>query len=92
MTTEIMPIVTATGNSMEVLAAQGLLGSISAICIGVALMCVWVLFRQAKACFEGTKTVVENNTKAIDEFKMSNRDALTGVQVALAELKGSIGK
>lgn len=89
---QIDPIVNSTATGITTLAEYGLVGTVACIGFGVAVMAVWILLNQAKACFEGTKQVVDNNTKAVNEFKESNAKALHGVQLALVELRARMDR
>lgn len=73
---EIDPIVSSTAQGMTAMIEYGVLGAVACVAIGFSIMVMWVLIKQAKACFEGTKEVVKNNT-----------DALHGVQIALTRIE-----
>lgn len=83
----IQPVVESTAHGISALIEYGVLGTVACIALGFSVIVAWVLVKQAKSCFEGTKIVVENNTKAVTDLKDSNREALHGVQIALARLE-----
>lgn len=78
---QIDPIISSTASGISALTEYGILGAVACVCLGVSIMAVWVLLTQAKACFEGTKQAVDNNTQA-----------LHGVQLALAKIEARISK
>lgn len=84
------PVAQSAASSLDVIISQGLLGAIAIVAIFLGGLCVWIVIRQANACFQGTKEVVSNNTKAVNDLKDSNKEALHGVQMAIARLEGRI--
>lgn len=70
------PVVISAAQGLTNIVEYGLLGSIAAVCMGIAALLVWVILKQAKDCHEGTKKSVDNNT-----------EALNGIRIGLAEIK-----
>lgn len=82
MTTETIAA-EAVGTSIKALIEYGVLGVFGAIGVGF-------MFYVALSCAKSTKTVVDNNTKAINDQKDATTAALNNVALVLAEIKGKI--
>lgn len=86
----LQPIVETTAQGMSAWLEYGVLGSVAVVALGFAVIVSWILVNQAKACFEGTKTVVENNTNAIRDLDKGQRESSHGIQLILARLEAKI--
>lgn len=86
------PLVNSAANSLNVISNEGLLGAVTVLAVFFAAIAAYILIRQARACFEGTKTALDNNTEMIRDFKDSNKEALHGVQLAIARLDSKLDK
>lgn len=86
----LQPVVESTAQGLSALIEYGVLGTVACIALGFSVIVAWVLVKQAKACFEGTKTVVENNTNAIRDLDKGQRESSHGVQLILARLEAKI--
>lgn len=82
----LAPIVQSTANSLDMI-GQTVLGAAAIISLVIAGIACYILIRQAKLCFEGTKKSLDENTSMIREFKDSNKESMHGIQMILAKIE-----
>lgn len=80
----IQPIVHSTAQGISSLIEYGVLGIVASIALGFSVIVAWVLIKQAKSCFEGTKEVVANNTRVMHGVEI----AITRIEAKLDAQRG----
>jgi len=90
VTADLTPLVNAGAHAATTIAEQTLLGALAVLSLVVAVVCVWVVVRQARECSQSTKTSLDNNTKAIADLKDNNTQQAHSMQLMLVEFKSAL--